>query len=124
VDEHSPLQPRAHSPRRHRRQDGLQEEPGSPHAPLPQSGAGAAAQLPEGRPVHHGRRGCRRLHDHCPLARVATLFAHPVPAALLQARHQAAHSGARAFEGGLLGQVAPQSVATRSNTNPAATVPE
>jgi len=64
VDQRRALQPRAHPARRHRRQDGHQEEPGAPHAALAQGGAGAPAQLPQGRALRLGRGGGGHLHDH------------------------------------------------------------
>ena len=68
---------------------------------------------PPGRSVHLAGGGGGHLHDHGALARVTPVRAHPLPAALLQARHQAAHPGAGAAQGGLQRQVPPQPVPAR-----------
>ena len=70
--------------------------------------AGASTQLLEGRPLHFARGGGGHLHDDGALAGVPALRPHPLPPALLQARHQAPHIGAGATQGSLLRQVATQ----------------
>lgn len=55
--------------------------------------------------LRHPRGGCRDLHHDGPLAGVAQVYAHPLPAAVLQARHQAAHPGAREDEGAVHGAI-------------------
>ena len=41
--------------------------------------------------IHHGGGGGGHLHDHGALAGESPLLPHPLPPALLQTRHQAAH---------------------------------
>mmetsp|Transcript_6179 Transcript_6179/g.20145 ORF Transcript_6179/g.20145 Transcript_6179/m.20145 type:complete len:453 (+) Transcript_6179:1482-2840(+) len=109
VDEHRALQPRTHQARRDGRQDGVQEEPRSVDAVVAQGGAGAAAQLPEGRAVRVDGGGRDDLHADGALARVAQVLAHPVSAAVVQARHEAADPRAGAAQGELRDQHAAES---------------
>lgn len=81
VDQRGTLQPRAHPPRRHRRQDRLQEEPRPPNAPLAQRRTGAPVQLQEGRPLRLVRRGRGHLHHSRALAGEPPLQPHPIPSA-------------------------------------------
>mmetsp|Transcript_13259 Transcript_13259/g.35046 ORF Transcript_13259/g.35046 Transcript_13259/m.35046 type:complete len:205 (+) Transcript_13259:594-1208(+) len=113
VDECHLLQSRAYPPRRHCGQDDVQEEPRPAHAPLAEGGAGAPAQLPQGRPVRERRGGGGHLHHDRALARVAEVHAHPVPAAQLQARHEAPHPGARAPQGAVHGADPPEPAPAR-----------
>ena len=59
------------------------------------------ARVSAGRAVHHGGGGGRHLHDDRPLAGEPPLLPHPLPAPLLQTRHQAAHPRPRAPQGGI-----------------------
>ena len=84
VDVGRALQPRADPARRDGRQDGQQEEPRSADAALPQVGARAPELVPQGWAVRQRRGGRRHLLGDRPLARVAQVCAHPVPASVVQ----------------------------------------
>eukprot|EP00755_Sulcionema_specki_P011335 Sspe_Gene.7565::Locus_2570_Transcript_1_1_Confidence_1.000_Length_7081::g.7565::m.7565/K12856/PRPF8, PRP8; pre-mRNA-processing factor 8 len=70
---------------------GGEEEPREVDEAAAEGRTGEAAQLPEGWAVHHRRGGRRDLHHDCPLAGVAEVLPHPVPPAVVQARHEAPH---------------------------------
>ena len=99
MDQRGALQPRAHPEGCDGGQDHRAEEPRTPHPPVPEGGAGAAAQLPQGRAVRQQRGRGQHLRHAGALAREPTLRTHPLPPAQLQARHQAAHPRAGAAEG-------------------------
>ena len=113
VDERRALQPRTHSPRRHRRQDGVPEEPRAAHAAVAQGRARAPAQLPQGRAVRHPGGGGRDIHDDRALARVEEVFSDSVPAVVVQARQEAPHPRARTAQGELFHLRAVKPGATR-----------
>mmetsp|Transcript_18308 Transcript_18308/g.41867 ORF Transcript_18308/g.41867 Transcript_18308/m.41867 type:complete len:487 (-) Transcript_18308:3814-5274(-) len=99
VDQHRTLQSRTDQTGRHRGQDRGQEKSRTSHPSVAQGGAGAAAQLSQGRALRLRRGGGGHLHHHRPLAGIAQVRAHTLPAPELQTRHQTAHPGPGADEG-------------------------
>ena len=93
VDECRALQQGAHQEGGDSRQDSVSQEPGAADAPVPEGRAGEAAQLPQGWALCDARGGCGNLHHHRALAGEPQVQPHPIPAPVLQARHQAAHPG-------------------------------